>query len=388
MLLHITQPHPQTAASAAAERAVIVFTQHRPQQRIAQQHPFRLAPSSHQQRPQQGIAQQPHTSIIRGRVLSSNILTQQHPQQGNAQQHPCMQKIRGPKSGPLNCAATSSHQYCPQHGIPQHHPRTSTVRTVRSTVSRSTILVRPVRSTVSRSTILTPARYRAAPSSHQHRPHSPQHGIAQHHPHTSSVRSVRSTVSRSNILTPAPSAARYRAAPSSHQQRPQRPQHGIAQQHPHTSTVRTVRSTVSRSNILTSTVQPVRSTVSRSTILTPAPSTPSAARYRAAPSSHQHRPPRPQHGIAQHLPHTSTVGTVRSTVSRSNILTHQHRPTRPQHSIAQQHPHTSTVRTVRTTVSRSDILTPSPSAPSAARYRAAPSSHQHRPQLGYHVSVG
>ena len=33
----------------------------------------------------------------------------------------------------------------------------------------------------------------------------------------------------------------------------------------------------------------------------------------------------------------------------------------------QQHPHTSTVHTVRSTVSRSNILTPAPSAPSAAQ---------------------
>ena len=187
-----------------------------------------------------------------------------------------------------------------------------------------------------------------------------------------------------------------------HQHRPHRPQHGIAQQHPHTSTVRTVRSTVSRSNILTHPhTNTVRSTVSLRNILTPAPSAPSAARYHAATSSHQHRPHRPQHGIAQHHPHTSTVRTVRSTVSRSNILTpapsapsaaryraatssHQHRPHRPQHGTAQQHPHTSTVRTVRSTVSRSTILTPAPSAPSAARYRAAPSSHQHRPRRPQH----
>ena len=247
-----------------------------------------------------------------------------------------MQKIRGPKSGPLNRAAASSHQHRPEHGIAQHHPLTSTVR---STVS-------PAPSAPSA------ARYRAATSSHQHRhraatsshQHRPQHGIAQQHPHTNTVRTVRSTVSRSNILTPAPSApsaARYRAAPSSHQHRPHRPQHGIVQQHPHTSTVRTVRSTVSRSNILT-----------------PAPSAPSAARYRAATSSHILTP-------------TPSAARYRAATS-----SHQHRPHRPQHGIAQHHPHTSTVRTVRSTVSRSTILTPAPSAPSAARYRAATSSHQ------------
>ena len=97
--------------------------------------------SSHQQRPQQGIAQQPLRA-------ATSIL---------------MQKIRGPKSGPLNRAAASSHQHHPEHGIAQHHPLTSTVR---STVSRSNILT-PAPSAPSA------ARYRVATSSHQHRPHRP-----------------------------------------------------------------------------------------------------------------------------------------------------------------------------------------------------------------------
>ena len=100
---------------------------------------------------------------------------------------------------------------------------------------------------------------------------------------------------RSNILTPAASAAAYRAATSSHSIASAAPYRDLNAenklQHPHTAV--------------------------------------SAAPYRAATSSHS---------------------SVRSSVSRSNILTQQC----PQQRIAQQHPHT---------------------AASAAAYRAATSSH-------------
>ena len=140
-----------------------------------------------------------------------------------------MQKITGPKSGPLNRAAISSHQHRPQHGIAQHHPHTSTVR-----------------STVSCSTILTPAPsaagYRTA-TSHQHRP---QQGIPQRHPHPAAsaagyraatsiwiwmqkIRGPKSGPLNHAAITSSASAAGYRTA-TPHQHHPRR---GIEQQHPH-----------------------------------------------------------------------------------------------------------------------------------------------------------
>ena len=143
-----------------------------------------------------------------------------------------MQKIRGPKSGPLNRAATSSHQHRPEHGIAQHHPLTSTVRSIAQHHPHTST----VRSTVSCSTILTPAPsaagYRTA-TSHQHRP---QQGIPQRHRHpAASAAGYRAATSiwMQKIRGPKSGPLNHAAA-SSHQQRPQQ---GIAQQ-PHTSIIR------------------------------------------------------------------------------------------------------------------------------------------------------